>query len=346
MFKKLIVVLCLIGLLTGQADARRICPILCGGGLPSWVKPGAAVDMDFADGLYFGGTPASLLSITRASAKSNLLPSSASGFPLTIFGNNVLAITPGLGLLVEESRTNQLLNSTVPATQTTASLGTGTYTLWVNGAGSALASGGTATITGAGSATNGAPNTFTITVAGTVVVTVTGALNFFQLEAGSTGTSGIVTAGATATRAADNISIVGAAQAVLSGVNGSLISYISNLANGNAANSVIVDDPSRATPALAFNTLVTFNGAQQLNGASTVNWTQLNKVGFTWAATPARQLVLNGGTVSSDAFAKAASSTYVLGSVNFGGGFLNGYMARLSLFAAALSSTTIKAFTS
>lgn len=165
---------------------------------------GASIDMDFQNGNYLGRTPADL-TVVRASSKTNLFPTSASGFVYSTFGNNVAAITPGSGLSIEEARTNFLLNSTVPATQTTASLGTGVYTLWINGSGSATSSAGTATVTGAGAATNGAPNVFTVTVAGTVTITVGGSLNAFQCEPGIWGTSFIVTAGATATRAADAI---------------------------------------------------------------------------------------------------------------------------------------------
>jgi hypothetical protein len=136
------------------------------------------------------------------------MPTSAAAYnAYNTFDSNIARITPVRGLLVEEARTNQLLNSTVPATQTTASLGTGTYTLWVNGDGSATSSAGTATGSGFGAATNGTPNVFTLSGAGTVVVTVAGSLNAFQLEAGTFGTSLIVTAGVTATRAADVVTV-------------------------------------------------------------------------------------------------------------------------------------------
>lgn len=179
------------------------------GGSGSSKFPGSTIDLNFTNGQYFGvtGSPATFLTTTRASNKTNLFPTSVSGFAYSTFTNNVPAITSGSGLSVEEARTNVLLNSAAPVTQTTASLGTGVYTLWVNGSGSATSSAGSATITGAGAATNGTPNVFTVTVAGTVTITVSGSLNAFQCELGTWGTSLIVTAGATATRAADVITL-------------------------------------------------------------------------------------------------------------------------------------------
>lgn len=111
--------------------------------------------------------------------------------------------------LREPAMTNHLLNSSAPVTQTTGSLSTGTYTLWVEGTGSALASAGTATITGAAAASAGSHNTFDVTVAGTVTVTVTGTLTKFQLEKSAKPTSFILTAGAEAVRAVDALSYAG-----------------------------------------------------------------------------------------------------------------------------------------
>lgn len=118
------------------------------------------------------------------------------------------AISPAtmLGLVAEGQRTQYLGVTGTPATQTTASLGTGTYTLWVVGSGSATSSAGTATITGGGAATAGTPNVFTVTGAGTVTVTVAGSLTLFQLENGAFASSYILNngaAGSTVTRNAD-----------------------------------------------------------------------------------------------------------------------------------------------
>lgn len=105
------------------------------------------------------------------------------------------------GFMVEGAKTNFLLNSTAPATQTTGSLATGTYTLWVEGTGTATSAANTAVGSGFGIASAGSPNTFTVSSAGTVNITVTGSLTRFQLENGPMPTSFITTAGATATRA-------------------------------------------------------------------------------------------------------------------------------------------------
>jgi hypothetical protein len=57
--------------LTKPSGSRRV--LLHGNPIPSWVfVPGSAVDMDFANNLYFGGTTASLLSLTRASNATDL----------------------------------------------------------------------------------------------------------------------------------------------------------------------------------------------------------------------------------------------------------------------------------
>lgn len=112
------------------------------------------------------------------------------------------------GLLVEEQRTNNLLNASAPVTQTTGVLAAGNYTLWMVGAGSATSSAGTAVGTGFGAAVAGAPNTFNLSAPGTVTVTVAGGPTRFQLEGGLTPTSFIPTAGATAVRSPDKGSIL------------------------------------------------------------------------------------------------------------------------------------------
>ena len=113
-----------------------------------------------------------------------------------------------LGLLVEEARTNLLLNSATLSTQsvtvaaaanTLSFYGTGTVTLTgVSTAGPLVGTG----------ANNRVSLTFTPTV-GVLVLTVSGSVTNAQLEAGAFATSYIPTTTATATRAADVASITG-----------------------------------------------------------------------------------------------------------------------------------------
>ncbi len=107
------------------------------------------------------------------------------------------------GDVIEPASTNLFLNSTSPATQT-VTLATGDNTLTVWGSGSVQIAANTATGTGFGTATDGSPVTVNITGAGSVDCTVAGSPTIVNLEAGS-GTSPIVTAGSSVTRAADTL---------------------------------------------------------------------------------------------------------------------------------------------
>lgn len=266
-------------------------------GVPFGVIPGAIFDTNFATGTYYSNTgnttAAAILTCTRAQTtnSTNLLPNAVAGASFDQFAANVLRIgvSGPKGLLYEQLGTptvNNLLNSTAPVTQTTASLGTGTYTLWVNGTGSATSSAGTATGAGFGAAINGTSNTFTVSVAGTVVVTVAGSLNAFQLESGGIGTSLIITAGTTVTRNNDvitynsinaaspysmllAISYSAAANADLllggTAANGSLL-----YASGGIANSV-VNESSVVTANVNGNSSFVAGGAFKIAGRFALN---------------------------------------------------------------------------
>jgi len=101
------------------------------------------------------------------------------------------------GILIEEARTNLFLNSDAPATQTITVVNATVYTLSVKGTGSIVLSGG-----GSGTATEGSDVTFTSSST-SVTCTVSGDLDYAQLEAGSFATSFIVTAGSSVQRTKD-----------------------------------------------------------------------------------------------------------------------------------------------
>jgi hypothetical protein len=77
------------------------------GATAGWQFAGSSLDLDFANGRYFGGNLTDLLTCSRASSGY----ASNSDGTLTNFGTNTLRIGVGRGLLIEETRTNVVQGS-------------------------------------------------------------------------------------------------------------------------------------------------------------------------------------------------------------------------------------------
>jgi len=113
-----------------------------------------------------------------------------------------------LGLLIEEARTNLLLNSETLATQS-VTVTAAAHTLSFYGTGTVTLSGThSATVEGTGAFPTRTTLTFTPT-SGSLTVTVSGTVQYGQVELGAFATSWIPTGGSTATRNADVASITG-----------------------------------------------------------------------------------------------------------------------------------------
>jgi hypothetical protein len=324
--------------------ARRLChPSLgLGYGLPprSASASGPSVFSDFANGSF----DASLYTFTRASSKTDLLPTSPSGYAYSTFANDVMAVTPGRGFLSESAAT-QLLNSPIaPATQTTSSLSVGTYTLWVNGAGSAALTAGTAVLTGAGTATNGTPVVFIITTAGTVTVTVSGALNAFQLELGSWGTSFITTK---STRVQDSLAPIGAAANVLAGASAGVV-IDAEQTNATAGFACLLRVGNNVLGKNNYDSGV-FGGNDQGGDGAFYAACGLGdlfsaKSAVTWYPS-GRMICANGGicSISANTIKVINSTSYFIG--RNGAGNWNGYIRSVAYYAQALTAPQMRGLT-
>lgn len=171
---------------------------------------GIALPPATLDLLFTSGTLDPRITFTRASAgwyfnSSGVLTQAAVDAARFDYDPSTLAAK---GLLIEEARTNLLLNSTTLATQS-VTVEAVANTLSFYGTGTVELSGvHTATVVGTGAFPTRTTLTFTPT-AGSLTLTVTGTVEYANLEKGAFATSPIITAGTTVVRSADVASMTG-----------------------------------------------------------------------------------------------------------------------------------------
>ena len=189
------------GIVNGLVNQAVSIPV---NNLPA-IRP--SLDLDFAN----GQTVDPRITFTRASTATRtnsrgLIEAVASGVPRIDFDPVTGACK---GLLIEEQRTNLLLNSATLVTQN-VTVAAVAHTISFYGTGTVTLSGvATGSLVGSGAYPTRSTLTFTPT-AGTLVLTVTGSCTDGQIEAGSFATTAIQTVGSQVTRAADVASMTGA----------------------------------------------------------------------------------------------------------------------------------------
>ena len=209
-------------------------PSYTSGGLTgSWTANGTS-------GIYLWGAQLSdSASLDPYVGSYGAAPSAAAAYgPRLDYDPSTLAAK---GLLVEEQRTNLLLNSATLSTQSVTVTATA-HTLSFYGTGTVTLSGASSAgpLVGTGVYPNRVTLTFTPT-AGTLTLTVTGTVSNAQLEAGAFATSYIPTAAASATRNAD-VASVATSQFPYSATEGSIVANVTPLNVAAARRAVQIDD--------------------------------------------------------------------------------------------------------
>ena len=260
------------------------------------------------------------------------------------------------GLLIEEQRTNLLLNSATLATQN-VTVAAVAHTLTFYGTGTVTLSGAaTGVLVGTGAA-NRVELTFTPT-AGTLTLTVTGSCTQGQLEVGAFPTSYIPTTSAQATRAADSATMTGSNFSSWyrhdEGTFLAAYSRNSDKANGSQIPCIVSDGTGNNVIAITDNVngtgdraLIITNGVSQVNMGS-INYTAdqliVRSVGYKLndVATSA-----NGAAVWTDdsALIPAVNQLSIGFAPYFSSSRLNGHIRRFAYYANRLSNTNLRALT-
>lgn len=272
------------------------------------------------------------------------------GTTLTAYAINAARATAS-GLLIEEARTNLFLNSAVGVTQA-CTVAASAYTLSFWGT-------GTITLTGVSTAgplvgtgaTNRVSLTFTPT-AGSLTLTVSGSVQYVNLELGSFATSAIVTVGTTVSRQLD-VATVSTLTPWFSATAGTIVAEYSPLAPATGTQAALsVDDTTSnerftirsATGALS--ALAVDGGVVQASLAlGTLSAGTSYKVAFAYALNDFAAS-LNGGAVGTDVAGTLPTVTRMTLGSRVAGEFLNGWIQRFRYFPARLPNATLQRLTS
>jgi hypothetical protein len=206
------------------------------------------------------------------------------------------------GLLIEEQRTNGLLNSATLSTQSVAVTAIA-YTLSFYGTGTITKSGtATGALVGTG-ATQRVSQTFTPT-AGSLTLTVTGSVTNAQLEAGVPATSYIPTTSVGVTRQNDSCQIPPANMGWFTSPGGSWFAEFINYASvAGYPRGVLIPPAPGAKAVVMFDPSghgIQFDGSVVAATVNSATLGAVTRMASTWAASVGR-VCMNGGAVASAA---------------------------------------------
>jgi hypothetical protein len=263
------------------------------------------------------------------------------------------------GLLIEEARTNALLNSLIDGTDLATQLVTVTAaarTLSFYGTGTVVLSGAhSATVVGAGAYPTRTTLTFT-PIAGVLTLTVTGTVQFAQLELGAFATSFIPTDGTTKTRNADVASMTGTNFSDwFNASEGAFLVWADTVSPATTGYVINVSDAGSFTDSLGIyrsGSVARFagfvDGAGQFSLASgTISANTQYKHAGVYKQNAFTAVSSINRTVQTDNSGNVPSCTRMEIGLNAIGGsqFLNGHLSKLFYWPQSLTNAEIIAFT-
>lgn len=258
------------------------------------------------------------------------------------------------GLLIEEARTNLFLNSLIDGTSLstqTVAVTAIAYTISFYGTGTITLSGAsTATVTGTGVYPNRKTLTFT-PIVGALICTVTGSVQYAQIEAGAFATSFIPTAATSITRNADVVSMTGTNFSDWYNASEGAFAIWHRLIGYSSSNMLLTLTDSGATNLLQYYLvsptssffLVRSSGVDQSALNTTVSSTTLNKTVGAYK-TNDFAAASNGGVAATDASGTIPTVDRMGIGSRLGALVYNGHIQQISYWPQRLTTPEIRAF--
>lgn len=256
------------------------------------------------------------------------------------------------GLLLEEGRTNLLLNSATLSTQS-VSVTAQAYTLSFYGTGTVTLSGASTAGPLAGTAsTTRVSLTFTPS-AGSLTLTVSGSVLYAQLEAGAYPTSWITTAGTSATRSRDAVTLNSPTDWLSDGVGTLLLEVLMPFtppADGVLRRLVQIDDGTESNRISVYLSGANLTADMQSGGAAQVSATLgavtanvAKKVAYAWSANDAAAVAAGNSLVADTSCTVPSVTTGRLGCASATGSDLSGYIRAVRFYPRRLTNNELTA---